>query len=100
MPDTPSQSSGQNTQFGQKIGVDDTGEPQVAHGSRASQSEMVDNGHGGLKARYVHPMEKRPPAEEASWASEYLEPEKGPPSSDAALPDEAPSVWDASKGND
>jgi hypothetical protein len=96
MPDTPNQ----NTQFGQKIGVNDTGEPQIDHGTRADQSEMVDDGHGGLKARNVHPMRKRPPAEEASWASEYTKPEDGPPSSDAALPDEAPSVWDASKGTD
>ncbi len=94
MPETPSQ----NTQFGQKIGVDDTGEPEVAHGARAEQSEMVDDGHGGKKARSLTPMQKRPPAEEASWASEYTKPEKGPPRSDAALPDEAPSVWDASKG--
>ncbi len=93
MPDTPSQ----NTQFGQKIGVNDTAEPQVATGPRAQQSEMVDDGHGGLKARNIHPMQKRPPAEEASWASEYTDVNEGPPQSGEALPDEAPSVWDASE---
>jgi hypothetical protein len=86
-----------NTQFGQEIGVDDTGAPEVAHGQRvARESDLVDNGHGGVKARFVKPMDHRPPPQEASEASEYGAPEPGPPTADAALPDEGPSVWDAS----
>jgi len=86
-----------NTQFGQEIGVDDTSPPQVAHGGRAHESDLVDDGHGGTRARFVRPMDHRPPAQEASWASEFCEPESGPPISDAALPEEGPSVWEASK---
>jgi len=86
-----------NTQFGQQIGVDDTSPPKVAHGQRvAAESELVDNGHGGQKARFVKPMDHRPPPQEASEASEYGAPEPGPPTADAALPDEGPSAWDAS----
>ncbi len=86
-----------NTQFGQEIGVDDTSPPEVAHGRRAHESELVDDGHGGVRARFVRPMDHQPPAQEASWASEYTAPSSGPPVSDAALPEEGPSVWDASK---
>ena len=89
-----------NTQFGQEIGVDDLSPPEVAHGRRASESELVDDGHGGVRARFTRPMDHRPPAQEASWASEFTEPEAGPPDADAALPKEGPSVWDASKGGE
>jgi len=86
-----------NTQFGQQIGVDDTSPPKVAHGQRvARESDLVDNGHGGQKARFVNPVARRPPPQEASEASEFGEPEPGPPTADAALPDEGPSAWDAS----
>jgi len=87
-----------NTQFGQEIGVDDTSAPQVAHGQRVAQeSRVVDDGHGGKKASFNLPLDRRPPAQEASEASEYGAPEPGPPASDAALPAEGPSAWDASK---
>ncbi|MGZ3275166.1 MAG: hypothetical protein ACXU82_09535 [Caulobacteraceae bacterium] len=90
-----------NTQFGQEIGVDDTSPPEVTHGQRvARESELVDDGHGGQRARFVKPMDHRPPPQEASEASEYGEPEPGPPTSDAALPAEGPSVWDASPPSD
>jgi hypothetical protein len=85
-----------NTQFGQEIGVDDTDPPQVAHGQRARESELVEDRYAGVRARFVRPMDHRPPAQEASEASEFGEPETGPPTSDAALPDDLPSVWDAS----
>lgn len=86
-----------NTQFGQQIGVDDTDPPQVAHGQRvARESELVEDRYMGARARFVKPMDHRPPAQEASEASEYNPPEPGPPSADAALPDEDSSVWDAS----
>jgi hypothetical protein len=90
-----------NTQFGQNIGVDDTSPPEVAHGQRvAAESRMVDNGHGGEKARFVQPMDHRPPPEEASEASEYGAPEPGPPTSDAGLPVDELSAWDASPAED
>ena len=92
-----------NTQFGQQIGVDDTSPPQVAHGQRvAEESRLVDDGHGhgGRKARFNLPLDRRPPPQEASEASEYGEPEPGPPTADAALPAEGPSAWDASKAED
>jgi hypothetical protein len=86
-----------NTQFGQEIGVDDTEAPQVAHGQRvARESELVEDRYAGVRARFVKPMDRRPPAQEASEASEYGEPEPGPPTADAALPVEDSSVWDAS----
>ena len=86
-----------NTQFGQEIGVDDTDAPQVAHGQRvARESELVEDRYTGVRARFVKPMDRRPPAQEASEASEYGAPEPGPPTSDAALPVEDHSVWDAS----
>jgi len=86
-----------NTQFGQEIGVDDTDPPQVAHGQRvARESELVEDRYMGARARFVRPMDHRPPAQEASEASEYTAPEPGPPTSDAALPDEGASAWDAS----
>jgi hypothetical protein len=88
-----------NTQFGQPIGVDDTGPPEVAHGQRAQESQLIDDGRGGQKARFVKPMDHEPPAQEASEASEYRDPPTGRPTSDAALTDEGPSVWDASKGD-
>ena len=103
-PDAPSDpddhlASGprKNVQFGQEIGVDDTSPPEVAHGGRSAESEMVDDGHGGLRARYTRPMDHQPPAEEASEASEYGTPSPGPPAADARETDEEPSVWDASK---
>jgi hypothetical protein len=87
-----------NTQFGQEIGVDDTEAPQVAHGQRvARESELVEDRYAGVRARFVRPMDRRPPAQEASEASEYGEPEPGPPTADAALPEEGFSAWDASK---
>jgi hypothetical protein len=89
-----------NTQFGQQIGVDDTSPPEVAHGGRARESESVDDGHGGVMARFAKPMDHRPPPEEASEASEYGAPEPGPPTADARQSDEGPSVWDASKTED
>ncbi len=96
MSDTPRK----NVQFGQEIGVDDTSPPEVGHGQRvARESDLVDNGHGGVRARFVRPLDHRPPPQEASEASEFGEPELGPPTSDAALPLEEPSVWDASKGS-
>jgi hypothetical protein len=86
-----------NIQFGQPIGIDDTARPQVAHGQRvARQSEPVEDRYIGVRARFVKPLDHRPPPQEASEASEYGEPEPGPPSSDAALPMEDSSVWDAS----
>ncbi len=85
-----------NTQFGQQIGVDDTSPPEVAHGRRAAESRIVDVAHGGQRARFVEPMDHRPPPQEASEASEFGAPEPGPPTSDAALPAEGPSAWDAS----
>jgi hypothetical protein len=90
-----------NTQFGQQIGVDDTSPPEVAHGQRVAQESRVTNdGHGGQKASFNLPLDRRPPPQEASEASEYGEPEPGPPSADAALPAEGPSAWDASKGEE
>jgi hypothetical protein len=90
-----------NTQFGQEIGVNDTSPPDVAHGQRvARESELVEDGHGGARARFVRPLDRRPPPQEASWASEFGKPETGPPTSNAALPEEGPSVWDASKNRD
>lgn len=87
-----------NTQFGQAIGVDDTRPPEVAHGQRvAAESRIVDDGYASQRARFVQPLDRRPPPQEASEASEYGEPEPGPPTSDAALPADGPSVWDASK---
>ena len=88
-----------NTQFGQQIGVDDTSPPEVAHGQRAAESRIVDVSHGGQRARFVEPMDHRPPPQEASEASEFGEPETGPPTSDAALPADGPSAWDASKAD-
>ena len=86
-----------NTQFGQQIGVDDTSPPQVAHGQRvAGESRIVGDGHGGQKASFNLPLDRRPPPQEASEASEFGEPEPGPPTADAALPSEGPSAWDAS----
>lgn len=86
-----------NVQFGQEIGVDDTSPPKVGHGQRvARESRLVEDGYAGQRARFVQPMDHRPPPQEASEASEYGEPEAGPPSSDAALPVEDSSVWDAS----
>jgi hypothetical protein len=88
-----------NTQFGQQIGVDDTSPPEVAHGQRvAAESRIVDDGHGhgGRKASFNLPMSRRPPPQEASEASEYGEPEPGPPTSDVGLPTDGPSAWDAS----
>jgi hypothetical protein len=87
-----------NVQFGQEIGVDDTSPPEVAHGQRvAEESRMVDDAYGGQRARFVQPLDHRPPAEEASEASEYGAPEPGPPVADVGLPADEPSVWDASK---
>ena len=86
-----------NTQFGQQIGPDDTSPPDVAHGRRR-ESRMVDDSYTGQRARFVHPLDHRPPAQEASEASEYGAPEPGPPDADAGLPADEPSVWDASKG--
>ena len=99
MSDEPREPEAQrkNVQFGQEIGVDDTGPPAVAHGSRAAESQMVEDPNNGQRARFVQPLERRPPPQEASHASEYGEPESGPPLSDVGLPQEAPSVWDASK---
>jgi hypothetical protein len=86
-----------NTQFGQEIGVDDTDLPQVDHGQRvARESELVEDRYAGVRARFVRPMDRRPPPQEASEASEFGQPETGPPTADAALPDDLPSVWDAS----
>jgi hypothetical protein len=86
-----------NTQFGQEIGIDDTSPPEVAHGQRvARESRIVDYGYAGQRARFVQPMERRPPPQEASEASEYGEPEAGPPTADAGLPAEDSGVWDAS----
>jgi hypothetical protein len=87
-----------NVQFGQEIGPDDTSPPEVAHGQRvARESRMVDDAYAGRRARFVQPLDHRPPAQEASEASEYGAPEPGPPIADAALPEDGPSVWDASK---
>lgn len=87
-----------NVQFGQEIGVDDTSPPEVARGQRvAEESRMVDDAGGGQRARFVQPLDRRPPPQEASEASEYGEPAKGPPTADAGLPADGPSVWDASK---
>jgi hypothetical protein len=98
-PDAPLVSNPRrNTQFGQEIGVDDTDAPQVAHGQRvARESDLVEDRYMGVRARFVRPMDHRPPPQEASEASEYGQPEPGPPTSDAALPVEDSSVWDASK---
>ena len=85
-----------NVQFGQEIGVDDTSPPEVAHGSRAAEARLVDDAIQGEHARYVHPLDHRPPPQEASHASEYGEPEPGPPVADLGLLDDEPSVWDAS----
>jgi hypothetical protein len=86
-----------NTQFGQQIGPDDTSPPEVAHGQRvARESRMVDDAYAGQRARFVQPLDRRPPAQEASEASEYAAPEPGPPSADAGLPVEDSGVWDAS----
>jgi hypothetical protein len=86
-----------NTQFGQEIGVDDTEAPRVAHGQRvARESDLVEDRYAGVRARFVKPMDRRPPAQEASEASEYGGPELGPPTADAGLPVEDSSVWDAS----
>jgi len=88
---------GRNVQFGQEIGVDDTSPPEVAHGQRvARESRMVDDAYAGQRARFVQPLDRRPPAQEASEASEYAAPEPGPPSADAGLPVEDSGVWDAS----
>lgn len=90
-----------NVQFGQEIGVDDTSPPEVAHGQRvARESGLVEDRYVGERAQFVKPMTRRPPAQEASEASEYGEPEPGPPSADAGLPLEEPSVWDASPPED
>jgi len=89
-----------NTQFGQQIGVDDTSPPKVAHGQRvARDSRLVDDGYAGKRARFVRHLDQRPPAQEASEASEYGKPEPGPPTADAGLPADGPSVWDASKAD-
>jgi hypothetical protein len=86
-----------NVQFGQPIGVDDLGPVEVAHGQRvAAESQLVDDGYIGQRARFVLPLDRRPPPQEASEASEYGEPESGPPSADVGLPAEGPSAWDAS----
>lgn len=88
-----------NTQFGQPIGVDDTSPPEVAHGQRvAAESRLVTDGYAGQRARFVQPLDHRPPPQEASEASEFGQPEPGPPTSDAGLPADGPSAWDASKG--
>ena len=96
MPEEPRR----NVQFGRKIGVDDTGPPEVAHGSRAGESRTVDDAVQGQHVRFVRPLDERPPPEEASHASEYGLPPPGPPEGDASLPVEAPSVWDASETED
>jgi hypothetical protein len=96
MPEEPRS----NVQFGQKIGMDDTSPPKVAHGARAAESRMVEDPYTGERARFVQPLKRRPPPEEASHASEYGEPEPGPPQGDVGLPEAAPSVWDASKAQD
>jgi hypothetical protein len=86
-----------NVQFGQEIGVDDTSPPEVAHGQRvARQSHLVEDRYVGERAQFVQPLERRPPPQEASEASEYGQPEPGPPTADAGLPAEDSSVWDAS----
>src|SRR5262245_3529996 len=69
-----------NTQCGQEIGVDDNSPPEVAHGQRvARESELVEDRYVGVRARFVKPLDRRPPPQEASEASEYGEPEAGPP---------------------
>jgi hypothetical protein len=95
-PDSPNR----NVQFGQEIGVDDTSPPEVAHGSRASDSELVEDSYIGEHARFVKPLDHRPPPQEASEASEFGQPEGGPPVADVGLPVEEPSVWDASKAGE
>lgn len=87
-----------NVQFGQEIGVDDVSPPKVDHGQRvAEESRTVDDAVIGQHVRFVQPLDRRPPPQEASHASEYGEPEPGPPEGDVGLPQERPSVWDASK---
>jgi hypothetical protein len=86
-----------NVQFGQEIGVDDLGPPEVAHGQRvAAESDLVSDSYVGARARFVRPLDRRPPPEEASEASEFGEPEQGPPIADVGLPADGPSAWDAS----
>jgi hypothetical protein len=99
-PDNDHRASGprRNVQFGQEIGVDDTSPPEVAHGQRvAEESRTVDDAIQGERVRFVQPLDRRPPPQEASWASECGEAEPGPPQQDVGLPKEGPSVWDASK---
>jgi hypothetical protein len=88
----------QNEQFGRKIGVDDTGPPEIAHGQRvAEDSRMVDDPNQPGRARFVLPLAERPPAEEASAASQSgLTDDETAPQSDAAQVAEGASVWDAS----
>lgn len=87
-----------NVQFGQEIGVDDTSPPAVAHGQRvADESRTVDDALQGQHVRFVQPLKRRPPPQEASEASEFGEGGSGPPEADVGLPAEGPSIWDASK---
>jgi hypothetical protein len=85
-----------NVQFGQKIGVDDTSPPEVAHGQRvAEESRTVDDPLQGERVRFVRPLDHQPPAQEVTRAAGPDTADVGP--QDVGLPEAGPSVWDASK---
>ena len=87
-----------NVQFGERIGVDDTSPPQVAHGQRvAEDSRTADDSYQGQHVRFVQPLKQAPPPEEVTRAIEPDLSEAGSPPQDVGLPEEGPSVWDASK---
>jgi hypothetical protein len=88
-----------NTQFGQKIGVDDVSPPKAARGPQADEQGEVDTDpNTRTRVRFSIPV-KAPPPEEASFASEAGVRDDAGPAEMATIP-EAPSVWDAREEGD
>jgi hypothetical protein len=89
-----------NQQFGQTIGVDDVSPPKVAHGRRRpGETRVVDDPNQPGAVRFVVPLDKPPPPEQASWAAEAGVRDDAGPSNAADIP-EAPSVWEARRGDE
>ncbi len=88
-----------NTQFGQKIGVDDVSPPKVASGRRADESRIVEDPNQNGRVRFTGAPAQAPPPEEASAASQAGVRNDAGPQDLADIP-EKPSAWEAKEAED
>ena len=88
-----------NIQFGQTIGVDDVSPPEVAHGRRPDEARVVDDPNQKTRVRFTGSLQRAPPPEEASSASQAGARDDAGPEDFADIP-EGPSAWDARESED